>query len=82
MEFTKQEIELLKRLANTTMWDHWIWEIVYLVPSIALIALGALEGSKRSIYCWHKRSGNNQNHGCFSTFQEPPNFQGIMRQTI
>jgi len=49
MEFTKQEIDLLKRITSTGKWEQFIWEAVYLVPSIALIVFGAIEESKRSI---------------------------------
>jgi len=50
MEFTKQEVNLLKRITNTGKWEQLIWEAVYLVPSIALIVFGTLEESKRSIF--------------------------------
>jgi hypothetical protein len=50
MEFTKQEINLLKRITSTGKWEQLIWEAVYLVPSIALIVFGTLEESKRSIF--------------------------------
>jgi hypothetical protein len=50
MEFTKQEMNLLKRIANTGKWEQLIWEAVYLVPSIALIVFGTLGESKRSIF--------------------------------
>jgi hypothetical protein len=50
MDFTKQEIDLLKRITSTGKWEHIIWETVYLVPSIALILFGTIEESKRSIF--------------------------------
>ncbi len=49
MEFTKQEIDLLKRITSTGKWEQFVWEAVYLVPSITLIVFGAIEESKRSI---------------------------------
>lgn len=50
MEFTKQEIDLLKRITSTGKWEQIIWEAVYLVPSTALIVFGTIEESKRSIF--------------------------------
>jgi len=50
MEFTKQEIDILKRITSSSKCDQWMWEAVYLVPSTALIIFGALEESKRSIF--------------------------------
>ena len=50
MEFTKQEQQLLKRIIDGNNWDYYVWEAVYLVPSVALIAFGALDNSRRSIF--------------------------------
>ncbi len=50
MDLTKQEIEVLKRITSAGKWDQWIWEFVYLVPSMALIVFGALNISAKSIF--------------------------------
>jgi hypothetical protein len=50
MEFTKQEQQVLRRIIDGNNWDYIVWEAIYLVPSIALIAFGALDNSRRSIF--------------------------------
>jgi hypothetical protein len=49
MEFTKQEQQILRQIIDGNNWDYFVWEAIYLVPSVALIVFGALDNSIRSI---------------------------------
>ena len=48
MELTEQEQKLLHRINDASKWDNLWWELSYIVPSVVLLLIGTINGSKRT----------------------------------